>query len=66
MLEEKIRCEALPSILFVPSNEFNKLNNTGAQMHDSIYHMTQKLHLIHNFRTNTSGFLNLSTHNVTR
>ena len=29
---EKIRCEALSSILSVFPNEFNKFNNTGAQM----------------------------------
>ena len=33
----------LPSILFPFRNEFNKFNNTGAQMLDSIYHMTLKL-----------------------
>ena len=37
---KKIRCEALPTILSVFPNEFNKFNNTGAQMQDSIYHMT--------------------------
>ena len=37
---EKIRCEALPSILSVFPNEFNKFNNTGARMQDSINHMT--------------------------
>ena len=29
-LGENIRCEALPSILSISSNEFNKFNNTGA------------------------------------
>ena len=33
----------LPSILLLFRNEFNKFNNTGARMLDSIYHMTQKL-----------------------
>ena len=28
--------------LIVFPNEFNKLNNTGVQMKDFIYHMTQK------------------------
>ena len=32
----------LPSILSLFSNEFNKFNNTGARMLDSIYHMTLK------------------------
>ena len=35
---DKIRC--LPSILLLFRNDFNKFNNTGAQMLDSIYHMT--------------------------
>ena len=30
----------LPSILLLFRNEFNKFNNTGAGMSDSIYHMT--------------------------
>ena len=34
------------SILSISPNEFNKFNNTGAQMQDSIYHMTLKSHLI--------------------
>ena len=33
----------LPSILSLFCNEFNKFNNTGARMLDSIYHMTLKL-----------------------
>ena len=34
------------------SNEFNKCNNTGARMQDSIlYHMTLKSHFICNFST---------------
>ena len=37
---KKLRCEALPSILSVFPNEFNKFNNTGVRMQDSIYHMT--------------------------
>ena len=35
--------KGLPSILSLFRNEFNKFNNTGAQMLDSIYHMTLKL-----------------------
>ena len=38
--------EALPSIVWISSNEFNKFNNTGARMQDSIYHMTLKWHFI--------------------
>ena len=33
----------LPGILSLFRNEFNKFNNTGARMLDSIYHMTLKL-----------------------
>ena len=33
-------------------NEFNKFNNTGAQMQDSIYHMTLKSHFNANFAPN--------------
>ena len=33
----------LPSILSLFRSEFNKFNNTGARMLDSIYHMTLKL-----------------------
>ena len=32
----------LPSILSFFRNEFNKFNNTGARMLDSIYHMAIK------------------------
>ena len=39
-LGEKIRCEALSSILMISPNEFNKYNNTWAWMQDSTYHMT--------------------------
>ena len=41
-LGKKIRCEALPSILSISPNEFNKFDNTRARMKDSIYHMTLK------------------------
>ena len=47
-LGKKIRYEAMPSILSVFPNVFNKFNNTGARMQDSIYHMTLKSHFIHN------------------
>ena len=33
----------LPSILSLFLNEFNKFNNAGAQMLDSVDHMTLKL-----------------------
>ena len=56
-LGEKIRCDALPSILSISSNELNKFNNTEARMQDSLYHMALKSHLINShFRIKTSGF----------
>ena len=40
--EKRDQMRGLPSILSLFRNKFNKLNNTGAQMLDSIYHMTLK------------------------
>ena len=37
------KMRGLPSILLLFRNEFNKFNNTGARMLDSIYHMTLRL-----------------------
>ena len=37
------KMRGLPSILSLFRNEFDKFNNTGARMLDSIYHMTLKL-----------------------
>ena len=48
-LGEKIRCEAVPSILSVFPNAFNKFSNTEAQMQDSVYHMKLKSHFISKF-----------------
>ena len=45
----KIRCKD-----FFP--EFNKFNNAGARMQDSVYHMTLISHLIRDFHTKTSRF----------
>ena len=42
-LRKRDQMRGLPSILPVFHNEFYKFNNTGAQMLDSIYHMTLKL-----------------------
>ena len=42
-LGKRDKIGGLSSILSLFHNEFNKLNNTGAQMVDSIYHMTQKI-----------------------
>ena len=33
-------------------NKWNKFNNTGARMQDSIYHLTLKLHFVSNFPGN--------------
>ena len=55
-LGKKIRCEDLPSILSIFPNEFDKFNNTGARMRDSIYHMTLKSHFICKFCAKTSQF----------
>ena len=44
----------LPSILSLFRNEFNKFNNTRAQMLDSIYHMTNTLKS-HFWRRERSG-----------
>ena len=43
VLEESDKKRGLPSILSHFRNEFNKFNNTGARMLDSIYYMTLKL-----------------------
>ena len=42
-LRKNDKMQGLPSILLLFRNEFNKFNNTGAQMLDSINHMTLKL-----------------------
>ena len=41
-LGKKIKCEACQAF-YLFGNEFNKFNNTRAQMLDSIYHMTLRL-----------------------
>ena len=46
-------------------NEFNKLNNTGAQMLDSIYHRTLKLLKNHILGLKTSRFCHLSRKLIT-
>ena len=48
----------LQSILSLFRNKFNKFNNTGAWMLDSIYHMTPKL-LNHIFAWKTLRFSNI-------
>ena len=54
---EKMR--GLPSILILFLNKFNKFNNTGECMLDSIYHMTLKLIKTHIFLVKTSRFYHL-------
>ena len=41
-LGKRDKMQGLPSILYLFRNKFNKFNNTGGQMSDSIYHMTLK------------------------
>ena len=48
-LGKRDKMRGLPSILSLFRNEFNKFNNTGAWMVDSIYHMILKLFWIHIF-----------------
>ena len=55
-LGKKIRCKALPSIISVFPDEFNKFSNTGAQMQGSIYHMTLKSHFLSDICTKMSRF----------
>ena len=43
VLGKSDKMRGLPSILLLFRNEFNKFNNTGARMLDSIYHMTNTL-----------------------
>ena len=50
-LGKRDKMRGLPSILFLFRNEFNKFNNTRAQMLDSIYHMTKSLKS-HSWRKN--------------
>ena len=42
-VRKRDKMRGLASILSLFCNKFNKFNNTGAQMLDSIYHMTLKL-----------------------
>ena len=45
-LRKEIKWEACQAFLSFFRNEFNKFNNTGARMIDSIHHMTFELILI--------------------
>ena len=42
-LRKRDKMQGFPCILSLFCNKFNKFNNTGAQMLDSIYHMILKL-----------------------
>ena len=42
-LGKRDKMRGLPSIFSLFRNEFNKFNNTGARILDSIYHMTNTL-----------------------
>ena len=42
-LGKRDKMRGLPSILSLFRNEFNKFNSTGAQILDSLYHLTLKL-----------------------
>ena len=42
-LGKRDKMQGLPSILSLFRNEFNKFNNTRAQMLGSIYHMTLRI-----------------------
>ena len=53
----------LPSILSLFRNEFDKFNNPGARMIDSIYHMMFKLFCNCIFGVKTSNFCH-ALHNV--
>ena len=41
---KKIQCEVCQAFLSLIRNEFNKFNNTSAQLLDSFYYMTLRLH----------------------
>ena len=58
-LRKRDKMLGLPSILLPFRNKFNKFNNTGAQMLDSIYDMTIKLIKDHIFGVITSRFCHL-------
>ena len=49
----------LPSILSPVCNKFNEFNNTGAQMLDSVYHLTLKLFQNHFFGVKTLRFCHM-------
>ena len=54
--KQRDKMRGLPSILSLFRNEFNKFNNTGARIIDSIYHMTLKILTNCIFGVKTSRF----------
>ena len=58
-LGKRDKMRGLPSILLLFRNDFNKFNNIGARMLDSIYHMTLKLIRIRILGVKTSRFCHL-------
>ena len=58
-LRKRDQMGGLPSILSLFHIKYNKFNNTGAQMLDSIYHMTLKLVKNHISSMKTSRFCHL-------
>ena len=57
------KMQGLPSILSLFPNKFNKFNNTGARMLNSICHMTLKLFKNPIFGVKTSRFCHF-LHNI--
>ena len=53
------KMRGLPSNLLLFRNKFNKFNNTGERMLDSIYHITLKLFKNRIFGVKTSRFCHL-------
>ena len=58
-LRKRDKMRGLLSILSLFRNDFNKFNNTGARMLDSIYHMTLRLFLNHIFGVKTLRFCHM-------
>ena len=53
------KMQGMPSILSLFHDKFNKFNNTGTRMLDSIYHMVLKLIKNHILGVKTSRFWHL-------
>ena len=57
-LRKSDKMHGLPSILLLFCNKFNKFNNIGTRILDSIYHMTLKLLKNHIVGMKALGFCN--------